>query len=79
MVGVIASLALTFAITTLFSEVRLAEGVRGPIPVPVLSSVVWFAVAVSAAGFVAMRWLKASVVHVVFASAAAGFVWNGLL
>jgi len=78
-VGVIASLALTFAITTLFSEVRLAEGVRGPIPVPVLSSVVWFAVAVSAAGFVAMRWLKASVVHVVLASAAAGFVWNGLL
>ncbi|MEX2275939.1 MAG: chromate efflux transporter [Actinomycetota bacterium] len=78
-VGVIASLAITFAITTLFSRVRLVGMVRGPIPVPVLSSVVWFAVVVALGGFVAMRWFKVGVVPIVLASAVAGLVWNGLL
>ncbi len=78
-VGVIANLALTFAIGTLFDRVRAVELIRGPIPVPVLSSLDPFAVAVAVAVFVAMRWFRVGVVPVIVASALAGLVVRGLL
>jgi chromate transporter len=77
-VGVIASLALTFAISTLFDRVRAVEFVRGSIPVPVLSSVDLFAVAVATTAFVAMWRFRVGVVPVILAGALAGLVVRGL-
>ncbi|MEX0989324.1 MAG: chromate efflux transporter [Actinomycetota bacterium] len=78
-VGVIASLALTFAFTTLFDRVRAVDLVRGPVPIPVVSSVDPFAVAVAVAAFVAMRRFHVGVVAVVLAAGFAGLVVEGLL
>ena len=78
-VGVIANLAVSFAIVTLFREVRTVSILGGEIPVPVWSEVDPFAVAVAAFAFVSLRFLHWHVVPVILASALAGLVVKGLL
>jgi chromate transporter len=78
-VGVIANLAVSFAITTLFERVRTIEVFGGPVPVPVWSSVDPFAVAVAVGAFVAMRRYRIGIVPVVAAGGLAGLLVNGLL
>jgi chromate transporter len=78
-VGVIANLAVSFAIVTLFREVRTVSALGGEIPVPVWASIDPFAVAVAAGAFVGLRFLRWHVVPVILASAAAGLVVKGLL
>ena len=78
-VGVIANLAVTFAIVTLFREVRIVPVFGGEVPTPVWSSIDPFAVAVSAGAFVGLRFFRWHVVPVILASAAAGLVVKGLL
>jgi chromate transporter len=73
-VGVIANLAVTFAVVTLFDEVSSANVVSGEVPVPVWSSLDPFALAVAAIAFVGIRRWKWHVVAVIAASAAAGLV-----
>jgi chromate transporter len=62
-VGVIANLAVTFAVVTLFGEVR---------------TVAFFAVAVAVIAFVGLWRLRWRIVPVIVASAAAGVVFKGL-
>jgi chromate transporter len=78
-VGVIANLAVWFAIHTLFTRVENVTVFGGPIPRPVLSSVDWFAVAVAIVAFIGMQRFKWKLVPVVAASAIAGLIVNGLL
>jgi chromate transporter len=78
-VGVIANLAVWFAIHTLFTRVENVAVFGGPVPRPVLSSVDWFAVAVAAVAFVGMQRFKWKLVPVVAASAVAGLIVNGFL
>ena len=78
-VGVIANLAVTFAVHTLFERVRDVAAVGGTIPVPVWSSVDVFAVVVAVVSFVGLWRLKWKIIPVVAASAFAGFVVNGLI
>jgi chromate transporter len=73
-VGVIANLAVTFAVVTLFERVRSVEVLSGDVPVPVWSSIDPFAFVVALAAFVAIRWRRWNVVAVIAASAAAGLV-----
>jgi chromate transporter len=73
-VGVILNLAVWFGIQTLFDRVRDADVFGGPIPVPVWSSVDWFAVAVAAISFVGLWRYRWNVVPVVIGSAAAGLI-----
>ncbi len=75
-VGVVLNLAVWFAIQTLFDRVRKVTVFGGPIPVPVWSSVVWFAVIVAAVSFVGLWRLRWKVSPVVLASAAAGLVYE---
>jgi len=78
-VGVIANLAVTFAVVTLFRAARPVGFLGGEIPVPVWSEVDPFAVAVAAVAFVGLwRW-KWRVVPVIAAAAVAGLVVKGLL
>jgi chromate transporter len=79
-VGVIANLAVTFALSTLFDEVRISR-VLGHFDVvrPVWSTVDLFAVLVAAVAFVGLWRFRWKVIPVVAGSAAAGLVWYGLL
>jgi len=78
-VGVIAHLAVTFAVRTLFEQVRAVDVMGGTIQVPVWSSVDIFAVVVATVSFVGLWRLKWKIIPVVAASAVAGFVVNGLI
>jgi chromate transporter len=73
-VGVIASLALSFAITVLFSRVTLHRPFGASLPVPTLSSVVWFSLVIAAVAFVTIRSRKVNPVFVVLGCGAAGLV-----
>jgi chromate transporter len=75
-VGVVLNLALWFAINTLFSTVREANILGGPVPVPVWTSVDWFAVAVATVAFVGLWRYKWNVVLVVAASAIVGLAYT---
>jgi chromate transporter len=78
-VGVIANLAVTFAIVTMFRAVRTIRFPGGEVAVPVWSEVDPFAVVVAAVAFVGLWRLRWRVVPVIAASAAAGLVVKGLL
>ncbi|HEX6581927.1 MAG TPA: chromate efflux transporter [Actinomycetota bacterium] len=78
-VGVIANLAVTFAVVTLFRSVRTVAFLGGELPVPVWSEVDLFAVAVAGIAFVGLWRLRWRVVPMIVASAAAGLVVKGLL
>ena len=78
-VGVIANLAVTFAIVTLFGEVRTVRFLGGEFPVPVWTEVDPFAVAVAAVSFVGLWRFRWKVVPVIVGSAVAGLVIKGLL
>jgi chromate transporter len=79
-VGVIANLAVTFAIATLFSEVGVARVLgRFDVPSPVWSSIDAYAAAVAVIAFVGLWRLRWKVLPVIGASAAAGLLWYGLL
>jgi chromate transporter len=78
-VGVIANLALSFAIVTLFREVRTVSLLGGDIPVPVWSEIDPFSVTVAAVAFVGLRRFRWHVVPVILVSATAGLVVKGIL
>jgi chromate transporter len=78
-VGVIANLAVTFGILTLFREVRIVGFAGGEFPVPVWTQIDPFALAVAATAFVCLWRLRWNVVPVIVGSAAAGLVIKGLL
>jgi chromate transporter len=71
-VGIIADVAVTFGIHTLFDQVRFVRVLGGPVPVPVLGSVDAFAVCIAAASFVAVWRFRVGVLWVVAISAIAG-------
>ena len=75
-VGVVLNLALWFAINTLFNTVRDVNAFGGLVPVPVWSSVDWFAVAVASVAFVGLWRYRWNVVLVVAASAVAGLMYT---
>jgi len=79
-VGVIANLAVTFAIATLFETVGATRLLgRFDVPNPIWSSLDVFAAVVASAAFVGLWRLKWNVLPVIGASALAGLVWYGLL
>jgi chromate transporter len=57
-VGVIASLALTFGVNILFEEVVYREPFLIPIPLPRWGTADPWALAIAVAAFVALRWFK---------------------
>jgi chromate transporter len=71
-VGVIANLAVTFAVRSLFDEVRDLEFAGGPIPAPVLGSVDPISVVIAVASFVALWRFKVNILWVIGIAAAAG-------
>jgi chromate transporter len=78
-VGVIANLAVTFGVVTLFRDVRLVAFLGGEFPRPVWTEIDAFAVAVAAVAFVGLWRYRWHVVPVIAGSAAAGLVIKGLL
>ena len=73
-VGVIGSLAVTFATNVLFDEVRVRTPLGHDVPVPIWSSVDPLAVGVAVAAFVAIRRFDVNVVWVVLVAGAIGMV-----
>jgi chromate transporter len=75
-VGVIANLALYFAFHTLFSETMQRHW--GPVTagLPVLGSVVWSGVAITALGFLLIFTARWSVLRTLGACAVAGLAWQ---
>jgi len=73
-VGVIASLALSFAVNVLFSSVTIRRPFGAAIPIPAVRSVIWFSLVVAVGSFVAVRSRKGNPVLVVLACGAAGLV-----
>jgi chromate transporter len=78
-VGVIANLAVTFGVVTLFRDVRTVAFLGGEFPVPVWTEVDPFALAVATVAFVGLWRFRWNVVPVTLASAAAGLVLKGVL
>jgi chromate transporter len=79
-VGVIANLAVTFAVSTLFDQVNVIELLgRFEVPSPVWSSIDGFATIVASVGFVGLWRFRWRVMPVIGGSALAGLVWYGLL
>jgi chromate transporter len=77
-VGVIANLAVTFGVVTLFHSVRTVPFLSGDVPVPVWTSLDAFAVIVAVVAFAGIWRFRWHVVPVILASAAAGLVVKGL-
>jgi chromate transporter len=77
-VGVIANLAATFAVVTLFRTVRSIHFLGGDVPMPVWTSIDGFAITVAVVAFAGIWWFRWPIVPVVLASAAAGLVVKGL-
>jgi chromate transporter len=73
------NLAVWFGIQTLFEQVREANVFGGPIPIPVWSSVDWFAASVAAISFLGLWKFRWNVIPVVAGSAAAGLVYKVLV
>jgi chromate transporter len=75
-VGVIASLACYFAVHTLFAQTR--RETSGPLflDLPVLGSLEWSAVAITALGCVLVIGRKSSVLPTLAVCTAAGLVWS---
>jgi chromate transporter len=78
-VGVIANLAVTFAVPTLFGSVREVDTINGSIPVPIWSSLDVFALVVAAVSFVGLWRFRWKIIPVIGASAVAGLVVNGFV
>jgi chromate transporter len=79
-VGVIANLAVTFAVATLFEQVGTARLLgRFDVQAPVWSSIDRFAAIVAAVAFVGLWRFRWKVVPTIVASAVAGLVWYGVL
>jgi chromate transporter len=78
-VGVIANLAVTFAVHTLFERVREVETIGGTVPVPVWSSLDGFALVVAVVSFVGLWRFHWKILPVIGASALAGLIVNGVL
>jgi chromate transporter len=77
-VGVILNLALWFAIHTLFTSVRDVTVAGGPVPVPMWSSVDWFAVLVAGIAFIGLWRYRWNVLWVVAGSALAGLIYQAV-
>jgi chromate transporter len=75
---VILNLALWFAIHTLFTSVREVTVGNGSVPVPVWSSVDWFAVLIAAIAFVGLWRFRWNVLWVVAGSAVAGLIYSSV-
>ncbi len=73
-VGVVLNLAVLFAVNVLFDEVRTARFLGHDVTVPVLGTIDPIALAAAVAGFIALWRLRVSVVWVVFAAGAAGWI-----
>jgi len=73
-VGVVLSLALSFATLTLFTSVRSVQVLGGPLLMPRLGSLDLAATVIAGAAFVALWRLKWSVVPVIMTAAALGVV-----
>lgn len=73
-VGVVLNLAVVFGTHTLFDRFRSVEVFGGPVPVPTMSSLDAFAVAVATLSFLALWRLKLNILWVVAASALAGVI-----
>jgi chromate transporter len=71
-VGVIANLAVSFAIVALFSEVKTGVVLGFTYPAPVLDSVDLYALALAVVGFIAIWRFKVNVLWVIAACALAG-------
>jgi chromate transporter len=78
-VGVIVNLAATFWIVALFETVSQGSAFGFTFPVPRLSSVDGFAVALAAAGFVALWKYKVNVLWVVGGSALVGVLYRTIV
>ncbi|HEX7248367.1 MAG TPA: chromate efflux transporter [Actinomycetota bacterium] len=79
-VGVIANLAVAFAIAALFEQVGTTRAFGSvDLPSPVWSSVDAFAAAVAAVAFVGLWRLRWKVLPVIAGCAVLGLVWYGLL
>ena len=76
MVGVIANLALYFAVHTLFSQTK--QHTWGPVTtsLPVPGTVVWSAVVITALGFLLVFGRRWSVLRVLGGCAVAGVAWQ---
>ena len=73
-VGVVANLALWFALHVLFGELVMLSWGRLAIAWPVWSSAHWLAMALSLAAGIALVWLRVGLVKVLLASAVLGYV-----
>jgi chromate transporter len=77
-VGVIANLAVTFGVVTLFRSIRTVPFLSGDVAVPVWTSLDAFAVIVAVVAFAGVWRFRWHVVPVILASAAAGLMVKGL-
>lgn len=73
-VGVIANLAVTFGILTLFERVRSVAMFGGPVPVPALSSIDPFVAAVALVAFLGMWRFRWNALWIVIGAAVAGLL-----
>jgi chromate transporter len=73
-VGVISSLAVTFAVHVLFDVVRIREPFGAPVPVPDLSTIEPFALVVAVAAFVAIHRFRTNPALVALGCGAAGLL-----
>jgi chromate transporter len=79
-VGVIANLAVTFAIATVFEQVGTTRLLaRFDVPAPVWSSLDVFAAVIAVIAFVGLWRLRWKALPVIGSSALAGLLWYGLL
>jgi chromate transporter len=73
-VGVIASLALTFGVHVLFDRIEVVTPLGAAVPVPDAGTVDPFALAIAATAFVAIYWFRANPAPVALACGLAGLI-----
>jgi len=75
-VGVIASVALSFGASVLFSRTTTVQPFATPIAIPVWSSIDGFAVLVAVAAAAGVRRFRVNVAWVVLAAGVLGWLWS---
>ena len=76
MVGVVLNLSIWFGINAMFGRTDETHLFGAAIPSPDLATADWFALALAALSFLAMKYLKLEMIPTLIGCAGIGFLWK---
>jgi chromate transporter len=75
-VGVVLNLSVWFGLNAMFGKTNQTQVMGAVVPVPDPATADWFALALAALSFLAMKYVKLDMIPVLIGCAAIGFFWK---